>query len=110
MREQKGYVFHRYASWFVRYWDTDSTGKRVQVCDKLKVAYGGEYKTRRSVQPFIDEILAPLNSGLLNPQATMLVSEFVEKIYLPEYVEKRLRPASVKQYSDVYHNHLKPRL
>jgi hypothetical protein len=27
--------------------------------------------------------MAPLNSGLLNPQATMLVSEFVEKIYLP---------------------------
>ena len=110
MREQKGYVFHRGNSWFVRYYDTDATGKRVQKCEKLKVAYGGEYRTRRSVQPFIDEILAPLNSGLLNPQATMLVTEFVDTIYLPQYVEKQLRPASLKQYRDVWSNHLKNRM
>src|SRR5216683_593554 len=110
MREQKGYVFHSGNSWFVRYYDTDATGKRVQKCEKLKVAYGGEYRTRRSVQPFIDEILAPLNSGLLNPQATMLVTEFVDTIYLPQYVKKQLRAASIKQYTDVYQNHLKNRL
>ena len=38
------------------------------------------------------------------------MSEFVEKIYLPEYVEKNLRPASLKQYRDVWKNHLKPRM
>jgi integrase len=110
MREQKGYLFHKGSSWFLRYWDTDATGRRVQKCEKLKVSYGGEYKTRRSVQPFIDEILAPLNSGLLNPQATMLVAEFVDKVYLPEYVKKNLRAASVKQYRDVWENHLKRRM
>jgi integrase len=110
MKQQKGYLFHRGNSWFLRYYDTDATGKRVQKCEKLKVAYGGEYRTRRSVQPFIDEILAPLNSGLLNPQATMLVTEFVETIYLPQYVEKRLRAASLKQYRDVWRNHLKNRM
>jgi integrase len=110
MKQQKGYLFHLGNSWFLRYYDTDSTGKRVQKCEKLKVAYGGEYRTRRSVQPFIDEILAPLNSGLLNPQATMLVTEFVDTIYLPQYVEKRLRPASLKQYRDVWRNHLKNRM
>jgi integrase len=110
MREQKGYVFHKGTSWFVRYWDTDHTGKRVQKCEKLKADYGGEYRTRRSVQPFIDEILAPLNSGLLNPQSTMLVTEFVEKVYLPEYVEKNLRAATKKQYKDVWNNHLKGRM
>jgi hypothetical protein len=85
----------------VRYWDTDHTGKRVQVCEKLKVGYGGEYRTKKSVQPFVQELLAPLNSGLLNPQSTMLVSEFVEKVYLPEFVEKKLRAATLKQYRDV---------
>lgn len=110
MREQKGYVFHRYGSWFVRYRDTDRTGKRVQKCDKLKVEYGGEYRTRKSVQPFVAEILAPLNSGLLNPASTQTVCEFVEKIYLPEHVEKNLRPATLKQYRDVWRNHLKPRM
>lgn len=110
MREQRGYVFHRYGSWFVRFYQTDAMGKRVQVCEKLKVAYGGQYTTKRSVQPFVGEILAPHNSGLLNPQSTMLVVDFVDRIYLPEYVEKNLRPASLKQYRDVWNNHLKARL
>jgi integrase len=39
-----------------------------------------------------------------------LVSEFVEKIYLPEHVEKKLRAATLKQYRDVWNNHLKPRM
>jgi integrase len=110
MREQKGYLFHRGNSWFLRYYDTDASGHRIQKCEKLKVAYGGECRTRRSVQSFVDEILAPLNSGLLNPQATMTVVEFVDTVYLPEYVEKRLRPASVKQYRDIWNNHLKSRM
>jgi len=110
MRQQTGYLFHRGNSWFLRYYDTDATGKRIQKCEKLKVAYGGEYRTRRSVQTFVGEILAPLNSGLLNPQATMTVVDFVDTIYLPEHVEKRLRPASLKQYKDVWKNHLKNRM
>src|SRR5258708_31276722 len=56
MKKQTGYLFHARNSWFLRYYDTDATGKRIQKCEKLKVAYGGDYKTRRSVQPFIDEI------------------------------------------------------
>jgi integrase len=114
MREQKGHVFHRYGSWFVRYREDvrqpDGTIKYVQVCKKLDVEYGGEYRTKASVKPFVQELLAPLNSGLLNPQSTMLVTEFVEQVYLPEYVEKQLRAATVKQYKDVWNNHLKPRM
>jgi integrase len=114
MREQRGYVFHKGKSWFVRYCDdimqADGTIKRKQVCKRLSVGHGGAYRTRKSVQPFVAEILAPLNSGQLNPQSTMLVSEFVERIYLAEYVEKNLRAATTKQYRDVWQNHLKPRI
>jgi len=114
MRAQKGYLFHQGPSWFLRYCDDvmqpDGTIKRKLVCKKLDVEYGGEYRTAKSVQPFVDQILAPLNSGLLNPQSTMLVSEFVDKVYLPEYVKKNLRAATQKQYNDVWENHLKPRM
>src|SRR6266481_3520964 len=114
MREQKGYLFHRYGSWFVRFMDDvrqpDGTIKRKLVCKKLDVPYGGEYRTKKSVQSFAKELLAPVNSGLQNPQATMLVTEFVDTVYLLEYVEKNLRPASLKQYRDVWENHLKPRM
>src|SRR6266446_2867049 len=114
MREQKGYLFHRYGSWFVRFMDDvrqpDGTIKRKLVCKKLDVPYSGEYRTKKSVASFAKELLAPVNSGLLNPQATMPVSDFVDTVYLPEYVEKNLRPASFKQYKDVWENHLKPRM
>jgi hypothetical protein len=114
MRQQNGYVFHRGKAWFVRYYDDvlqpDDTVKRVQVCRKLDVGYGGNYRTEKSVQPFVTEILAPLNRGQLNPQSTMLVSEFIERVYLPEYVEKNLRPATNKQYRDVCEYYLKPRM
>jgi integrase len=114
MREQKGYVFHKGKSWFVRYCDDvmgpDGKITRKLVCKKLDVDYGGDYRTEKSVQPFVREILAPVNSGLLNPRSTMLVSDFVERIYIPEYVTKQLRPATLKQYKDIWQNHLKPRI
>jgi integrase len=114
MKEQKGYIFHRYKSWFVRYCDDvlqpDGTIKRRLVCKKLSVPYGDEYRSKANVRQFAQEFLAPVNKGTLNPHSTMLVSEFVEKVYLPEYVTKQLRAATLKQYRDVWQNHLKNRV
>jgi len=114
MREQTGQVFHKGKSWFVRYCDDvmqpDGTIRRKRVCKKLSVDFCDEYRTRKSVQSFVDEILAPVNGGLLNPQSTMPVTEFVEKVYLSEYVEKQLRAATLKQYRDVWEDHLKARM
>jgi integrase len=114
MGEQKGRVFHKGPSWFVQYRDNilqpDGTVRRVRVCHKLDVAYGGEYKTERSVRPFVKDFLAPINSGVLNPQSTMTVAKFVDTVYLIEFVEKQLRPATRKQYKDVWKNHLKARV
>jgi integrase len=114
MRQQKGYIFHKGKSWFVRYCDDvlqpDGTIKRKLVCKKLSVNYGGDYRTKSSVKPFAQELLAPVNRGDLDVQSTMPVTEFVERIYLPEYVSKQLRPATLKQYRDVWENHLKGRL
>src|SRR5712664_12722 len=113
MKKQTGYLFRRYGSWFVRFYDDilqpDRTLKRVQKCERL-CAYDDDHRTKASVKQLVEEKLAPLNSGLLNPQATMLVAEFVDRIYLPEHVEKKLRAATLKQYRDVWNNHLKPRM
>jgi len=66
MREQTGYVFHRGSSWFVRYRDdvlqSDGMVKHTQVCQKLPVEYGGDYRTKKSVRPFVADILAPLKN------------------------------------------------
>jgi integrase len=111
MREQKGQVFHKGKSWFVRYCDDvmqpDGTIKRKRVCKKLSVDFCDEHRTRKSVQSFVDEILVPVNGGLLNPQSTMLVTEFVEKVHLPEFAEKQLAASTRKGYRDIYECHLK---
>ena len=95
-RQQKGYLFHRGKSWFLRYCDDvlkpDGIVKRTLVCKKLDVEYSDQYRTKASVKPFAQEVLAPINAGLLNPLSTMLVAEFVENIYLPKYAEEQLRP------------------
>lgn len=55
MRQQKGYAFHRYGSWFVRFMDDvrqpDGSYKRKLVAKKLPVPYGGEYRTKKSGGP-----------------------------------------------------------
>lgn len=114
MREQTGQVFHKGKSWFVRYCDdvmqSDGTIRRKRVCKKLPVGFCDEYRTRKSVQSFVDEILAPVNGGLLNPHSMMLVTEFIEKVYLPEYVTKQLRASTQKGYRETYEDHLKNRV
>ena len=112
MREQKGYVFHKGKSWFVRYCDDvmqpDGTIKRKLVCKKLDMEYGGEYRTRRSVQPFVDDILKPINAGTLDARSTMSVAEFVEQKYFPQYVAT-LRPSTRKGYRVMWDTQLKNR-
>jgi integrase len=113
-RQQSGYLFHRGKSWFLRYCDDvlkpDGTIRRKLMCKKLDVEHGGEYRTEASVKPFVQEILAPVNAGLLNPSSTMPVADFVENVFLPQYAEKQLRASTLKGYRDVWHDHVKNRL
>src|ERR1700721_4282976 len=98
MRHQKGYIFHRGKSWFVRYCDdvlqSDGTIKRKLVCKKLDVEYGGEYRTKASVKPFVAEVLKPVNNGTLDARSTMPIIEFVERVYLPNLPERGNRATS----------------
>jgi integrase len=114
MKEQRGYIFHQRKSWFVRYCDSvlqaDGSVKRVQVCKKLDVPYCDQYRTKASVRPFAQEILAPVNNGTLNPESTMAIPEFVEKVYLAKYVDQQLRPSTRKSYKDIWESCLKGRM
>ena len=65
---------------------------------------------KRACDTFVAEILAPLNAGLLNPQSTMLISEFVERVYLPNYAEKELRASTRKGYQVLWADYLRNRM
>jgi integrase len=114
MREQRGYIFHQGSSWFVRYCDSvlqaDGSTKRVQVCKKLNVPYCDQYRSKASVKPFAQEVLAPINSGTLNAQSTMCIADFVERVYLLKCVQEQLRPSTRKSYRDIWESCLKGRM
>ena len=114
MREQRGNIFRSGKSWFLRFCDnvmeSDGTVVRKVICKKLSVPFCDQYRTKASVKPFAQEILAPINAGQVNPQSTMFITDFVEKIYLPEYVERQLRPSTQKSYRDTWEDHLKGRM
>lgn len=113
MKTQRGYIFRRYGVWYVRFRDdvlqSDGTVARVQKSEPL-CDVDENHRTKASVKQLAQDKLAPLNAGLLNPQSSMLLTGFVDNVYIKEYVEKKLRPASQKQYKDVWENHLKARM
>ena len=60
-RHQKGYVFRKGNSWFLRYYDyqqqSDGGMKLASKCRKL-AAFGEEYRSKKAVQVLADEFLA----------------------------------------------------
>lgn len=112
MREQKGYVFHKGGSWFVRYADNvlvDGKVVRKLLCRKLDVPYGGQYRTKASVKPFVREFLAPINAGTVNAASTMFLEAFVDGPYF-EWAERNLRVCTVSGYRQMWEAYLKPRV
>ena len=114
MREQRGNIFRRYNSWFLRYCDNvmqrDGTVVRKLVCRKLPVPYCDQFRTKASVKPFAQELLRPINAGLLNPQSTMLVKDFVEKVYITACVDTQLRPSTRNAYRHLWKKYLLGRM
>lgn len=113
MREQKGYLFHKGQSWFLRYADSvlvNGAVTRKLVCKKLDVPYGGEYRTKASVKPFVRDLLRPVNAGVLNPASTMPIAQFVDDVYFPQYAETNLRTSTRKHYEQIWNRYLKPRI
>ena len=130
-REQRGYVFHRGKSWFVRYCDDrvqrDGTIKRKLVCEKLTVQYCDEFRTKASVRPFVQEVLAPINAGLLRAESTTRIVDFIEERFRELEAEERkfreaqalnaehhikpsIRTSTVKGYEEIFRLHVRARL
>jgi integrase len=110
-RHQKGYVFRKGNSWYLRYYDyeiqTDGTIKLVSKCRKL-VTYGGDYRSKKAAQVLADEFLAPINNGTLTPHSTMKLAQFVDSIYLP-FVKAHKRPSTYRGYLNMWTRYLEPR-
>lgn len=108
---QRGHIFKFRGKWFVKYYDVQLVnGIRAskRVCKKL-VPVNETYRRKSDVQSLADKILAPINSGAVVPESSMMVSEFIENHYLP-HVKRSLRASTHKDYRDLYRYHVKDRL
>lgn len=108
---QRGTIFRHSGSWFLKYYDKHATPtgpKRVRVCVKL-CRVDAHHRVKTHVVSLADKVLGPVNSGITVPESFMLVSEFIEKNYLP-HVKATLRPSTCKDYCDVFRVHVKARL
>jgi integrase len=105
---QRGQVFKRNGSWYLRYYRDelkDGRPVRRRVCERL-ARYSDSYRSKKDVADLIEPVLAPVNSGSDQPESSLTIAEFVEKRYLPSRT-KTLRPSTVKTYTDTYENHIK---
>lgn len=98
-----------FASWMMYASRTERTNANL-FAKSCPFPFGGEYRTKKSVALFVKELLAPINSGLLNPASTQTITEFVERIYFPEFVNRQLRASTQKQYRDTWSICLKGRM
>jgi integrase len=112
-REQRGYLFHKGTSWFLRYSDNvrqpDGSIKWQQVCKKLAVPYGDRYRSKASVRQFVADVLGPVNGGQLSPNSTMPVVEFVDQVWMP-YIAGQVRAYTLKNYKHLWARHLRDRI
>src|ERR1700678_2258559 len=108
---QRGQIFKRRKSWFVRFYDQQITSngpRTVRVCKKLGDV-DEVHRKKSDVIALADRILSPLNAGVLTAESSMTVADFIEGHYLP-HVEATLRRSTLKDYKDVFRCHVKDRL
>lgn len=108
---QKGYIFKKYGSWFLRYRDdviVVGEVRRVQQCKRLAPVCD-QYREKRDLRGLAGEILGPINGGKVRPESTLTVAEFGEKCWLP-WVRENCKPSTVAGYETVWRIYLAPYL
>ena len=88
--------------------DTSRIVVRRQVRQRL-CEVGDRYRSRRDVQPLLDEKLRPANENRACPASTMTVSDYIETFFLP-FAAKELKPSTSYGYGSIFRQYLKPQL
>jgi integrase len=108
---QKGQVFRRYKSWFVRYWyKATENGQTVwrQKCVKL-AEYSDRFRTKSDLRDLVAEKLAGIEEADKCPHSSDSFVNYVEQVYLP-FVLRTMKPSTYAGYSTYWNRYLKPRV
>src|SRR5260370_6592259 len=107
---QAGYVFKKGSIWYVRSREKvqleGGSIKRIQKCRRLAEATG-QYRTKRAAEQLAEEIIRPLNDGVIRPESTMSLNQFIEVSYLP-YVADQKRRSTYSGYRNIWLRYVQP--
>ena len=110
-RHQKGYLFKKGSTWYLRYYDRvmGAAGdvEHKQKCRKLADAVG-RYRMKQAARELAEDFLRSLNDGSATPESSMTLRQYVEEFYLP-HVEEQKRLSTYKGYVHMWSRHLKTR-
>ena len=91
VRYQDGQLYIHHGAWFVRYRvrvrQEDGSIRLKQKAKKLGSIV--EYPLESQIMPLKTEFMHRLNASTFTPQSSMVLKEFVDKIYLPSIEELR---------------------
>jgi integrase len=103
---QDGYLYIHHGGWYVRYRarvrQENGSIKLRQRAKKLGSVT--DYPHESNIMPLKAEFMNSLNAGKFTPEGSMILKEFVEKVYLP-YTEE-LRASTKKGYREIWNNHI----
>lgn len=108
---QRGYIWKENGAWYGRWRETvlvDGKPVRKQRAEKL-ADYCDDYRTKADVRPLLHERLEKVNGRDYDPQSTMPLADFFERVYLP-HVTAEKRASTVKGYREIWNNHVASRI
>jgi integrase len=101
-RFQRGYVYRKADSWYVRYSDNG-----VQRAHRL--ARVVDCRTKSAARQLADEFLAPINAMGDDPSSAVKLLDFVEDVYFPA-AESQLRASTYTGYRNLWAQYLYSKL
>lgn len=109
-RKQEGQVIRIGDRWYVRYWERRNVGgtiERKRVTHQLGPVTTRGRRPPADIKDEAERHMATVNSGTITADRVVTISDFMERVYLP-WVEMHKRPSTVKDYRDIWEDHLKP--
>jgi integrase len=121
MKQQRGQIFKVrrregppvwYGRWRRDEIQTNAAGERAivrkQHCEQL-AEYSDRYRSKKDVQPLLDQKLRPENEGRSSPESTLSVADYAAKHFLP-YADRELKPSTTNGYRSLWKTYLSARL
>ncbi len=106
-----GHIFRTANWWILRYRDWEQNGEkleRVQKCERLAQVEDG-YRSKEPPAYVVDiaeKFIARIRASEHKPQSTQLLSDYIERDYLP-YAQQKVRPSTFQSY-EAFWRQLKP--